>query len=284
MRKMIEPQRTLGTVSMSSISFDIHCRHEIVPILMALQHLYSRPVAMGEICALIRNDIVGDRNEELGCSGMSYWEILVLASARLGCDLDYDALHDLANNHTTLRDIMRISRYDDERFPRATIHDNISKLSAETLTKISNIVVDEAHTLCPQAIEKVRGDSFVVQKNIHYPTDANLIYDGIRKTIQLTARLAEAYSIVGWRQHAHLLRKIKSIIRDLQRVARSKRKTKEEELKELYKKLIKRVHSIIGRSLDTISTVAIIESVFFFGNEFKHFGDFLFSCSHPEHV
>ena len=38
MRKMIESQRTLGTVPMSSISFDIHCRHEIVPILMALQH------------------------------------------------------------------------------------------------------------------------------------------------------------------------------------------------------------------------------------------------------
>jgi hypothetical protein len=27
--------------------------------------------------------------------------------------------------------------------------------------------------------EKLRGDSFVVQKNIHYPTDANLILDGI---------------------------------------------------------------------------------------------------------
>jgi len=261
MRKMIESQRTLGTVPMSRISFDIHCRHEIVPILMALQHLYSRPGAMSEICALIRNDIVGDRNEELGCSGMSYWEILVLASARLGCNLDYDALHDLANNHTTLRDIMRISRYDDERFPRATIHDNISKLSRETLTEISDIVVYEAHTLCPpRAIEKVRGDSFVVQKNIHYPTDANLIYDGIRKTIQLTARLAEAYSIVGWRQHAHLLSKIKSVIRKIQKVARSKRKNKEEEIKELYKKLINRVHSIIGRSLDTIFTVGTIQN------------------------
>ncbi|MGA1875704.1 MAG: hypothetical protein ACMUIA_08845 [bacterium] len=33
---------------------------------------------------------------------MDYWEILVLASVRHGCDLDYDALQDLADNHIEL--------------------------------------------------------------------------------------------------------------------------------------------------------------------------------------
>jgi hypothetical protein len=39
-RKTFEPQITFGTVPMSNIKFDIFCRHKLVPILMALQHLY----------------------------------------------------------------------------------------------------------------------------------------------------------------------------------------------------------------------------------------------------
>ena len=101
MRKTFEPQITFGTVPMSNIKFDIFCRHELVPILMALQHLYFNKPVLNEILDLIKEDIVEDKDEKLGCSGMHYWEILVLASVRLGCDLDYDALHDLANNHAT---------------------------------------------------------------------------------------------------------------------------------------------------------------------------------------
>ena len=41
MRKPFEPQMTIGTVPMPKISFDIYCRHELVPILMALKHIYS---------------------------------------------------------------------------------------------------------------------------------------------------------------------------------------------------------------------------------------------------
>lgn len=254
MRKTFEPQITFGTVPMSNIKFDIFCRHELVPILMALQHLYFNKPVLNEILDLIKEDIVEDKDEKLGCSGMHYWEILVLASARLGCDLDYDALHDLANNHATLRDIMQVSRLDDQRFPRTTIHDNITKLSPETIFKISDIIVTLGHEFYPKAIEKLRGDSFVVQKNIHYPTDANLILDGIRKSIELSVRLADAFNISGWRQHANLLKKIKSILRNIQRTAKSKRKNKEEQLKELYEKLIKRAHKIIEKSLDTIYT------------------------------
>ncbi len=258
MRKPFERLIALGTVPMREISFDICCRHELVPILMALRHIYSHKPVLCEILDLIKNDVIGDRNDKLGCSGMGYWDILVLAATRLGCNLDYDALHDLANNHITLRDIMRISRFDDKRFPRATIHDNLSKLFPATILKISDIIVNLGHKFYPRAIEKVRGDSFVVQKNIHYPTDANLIFDGVRKSIELSIRAAKAHSITGWKQHDSLLKKIKQVLRRIQKTARSKQKNKEEQLKSLYKELIERVHKITGKCLDTISTVALI--------------------------
>jgi hypothetical protein len=61
MRKIFEPQITFGTVPMSNIKFDIFCRHEIVPVLMALQHLYFNKPVLNEILELIKKDIVGDK-------------------------------------------------------------------------------------------------------------------------------------------------------------------------------------------------------------------------------
>ena len=52
--------------------------------------------------------------------------------------------------------------------------------------------------------DKIFGvDSFVVETNIHYPTDANLIVDGVRKITNLASRLAALLSLSGWRQDKH---------------------------------------------------------------------------------
>ena len=155
----------------AEIEFDVFNRHELVPILMALQHLYvNRPQVLEEISTLIQADITGQPNPKLGCKGLSYWEILVLSALRLGANLDYDQLSDLASWHCQIRQMMGISVYEQKRYPKSTVHDNLSSLSAATIEKISHLIVAEGHRLRPQAIEKVRSDSYVLKKNIHYPT------------------------------------------------------------------------------------------------------------------
>lgn len=253
MRKAFEPKSSTENIPIPEIQFDMNCRHEIIPILVALQHLYSNLAAFEEICELIKKDILGDKNEFLGSRGLDYWEILVLAAVRLGCNLDYDALQDLANNHIKLRQIMGLGPCNTKSYPRSTIHGNLQKLSPETLMKISEIIVKQGHELCPNAAERVRGDSFVVPKDIHYPTDTNLIYDGIRKVIELSAKLSEAASLLGWRQHKHLLRKIKKLRRKIENAARRKGANREEELKKLYEKLTAEARSLLQRAMDTIT-------------------------------
>ena len=255
MRKNYDLQMTFGMVPIDKIEFDIFSRHEITPILMALQHLYvNEKEALKEILNSIKSDINRDDSDRLGCSGLNYWEVLVLASVRLGCDLDFDALQDLADNHRNLRQMLMVGPYDDNRYPRSTIHDNLSKLTAGTIWKISRKIIDTGHKFKPAAIEKVRGDSFVLKKNIHYPTDTNLIFDGIRKSIELSVKIAEAHNIVGWRQHGHLLRKFKKIRRTIEKVARSRAKDKKEQLFELYKELIQQAQMLTDRALSTIQT------------------------------
>jgi hypothetical protein len=54
MRKMLRNDRTLGSIHISEIEFDLNCRHEIIPILMALQSIYGKPKLLKKIssCAI----------------------------------------------------------------------------------------------------------------------------------------------------------------------------------------------------------------------------------------
>ncbi len=53
----------------------------------------------------------------------------------------------------------------------------------------------------------MRGDTFVVETNIHYPTESSVIGDGLRKIVHLAAELAATNALDGWRQAKHLLKK-----------------------------------------------------------------------------
>ncbi len=76
---------TFGTVSINEIEFDIFSRHEITPVLISLQHLcIHEKDAVKEMLNFIKSDISPDYGYKLGCTGLNYWEILVLASVIIG--------------------------------------------------------------------------------------------------------------------------------------------------------------------------------------------------------
>lgn len=257
MRTKFIPQMSFGTVPIAEIEFDVFSRHELVPILMALQHLHvnCRPV-LEEILELIKADIARQPKPKLGCKGMGYWQILVLAGLRLGANLDYDQLSDLANSHTKVREMLGHGPLDPKRYPKSTIHDNVSSLSAATIEKISNLIVFEGHRQRPKAIERVRTDSYVMKKNIHYPTDANLLLDGIRKIIRLCAAMAALVPLSGWRQHAYLITKARGMKRAIDRVARHKDKdSSDSKFQETYRPLIEYAQLIVERALESYAQV-----------------------------
>lgn len=259
MREPFKKQMSIGSIAISQIEFDLNCRHEIVTILMGLQRIYDNREVLDQILELIEQDVLGKNSARHGAVGLKYWEILVLAAVRNGCGLDYDALHDLANNHDKLRRIFGLGSVDKKRYSRSTIQENIAKISDETIRKISDLVIGEGHTIYPKAIEKVRGDSFVVQTNIHHPTDANLILDGISKTISLISSLACILSIVGWRKHEYQRCRAKKLIRRIQRAASSKKKNKDEKIKCLYQELIEFAFEMKNRCKATIATAKKIK-------------------------
>jgi hypothetical protein len=258
MRKDFERQLRLDVPALDQIEFDPRSRHELEAILMALKHLYDSPVAMRAVLRLIAADV---GNADLGCDGLAYWEILVLAAVRLGCDLDYDALADLATNHLKLRAVMGVGEWHTKKYPKSTVHDNVKKLKPETLRAISRVIVGLGHKLDPKAIERVRGDSFVVQTNIHYPTDASLIVDGVRSVLRLSSRLGSVLSLRTYQNWKMTLRSVKRIHRKIQKVAASKcdKADKIEKLKPIYDLLIAAASDIVLKALDFKEKTASIK-------------------------
>lgn len=239
MRKLFSRQRRLDCQSPEHVSLNFECRHEIIPVLRSLQHIYSHPVLRDEILKLVAQDVNRESRDDCGRPGMDYWQILVLSSVRLGCNLTYDALQDLAEQHRALRQIMGLGDWDEESFDFRRIHDNICLVCPETVAAVDHLIVGEGHRLAPEAAKKVRADSFVMETNTHYPTESTLIRDGVRKVIELAVIQAEAFNLPGWRQHEHLLGKVQKLTRRIERIAARKGPDYQERLKKPYRQLLK---------------------------------------------
>jgi IS5 family transposase len=247
MRKATDRQLRLDSQPIGSVSLNVNCRSEIIPILVSLQYLYSKRPLRDEVLQLIAKDVNGKSSGKRGRPGMDYWPILVLAAVRLGCNLRYDDLQDLAEQHRALRQTMGIGDWSAQKFDWRQIQHNITAVRPETLERINHLVVKEGHILVPRAVETLRADSFVMETNIHYPTDSSLIRDGLRKVLCGAAALAERLGVVGWRQHKHLYRKARGLAREIDRVAARKGNGYQARLQPLYRSLLELGGMVLGR-------------------------------------
>src|SRR3954449_9283710 len=96
MRRAFDPQLRLDCTGITDVRLNTDCRDEIIPILRALQHIYGRPELRDELLDAVAHDVNAITRADQGRPGMAYWSILVLGVVRLGCNLDYDRLQDLA--------------------------------------------------------------------------------------------------------------------------------------------------------------------------------------------
>ena len=98
MRTAIERQRRLDGGSVSQVMLNLNCRDELIPVLRGSQEIYATTPVRDQILKLVAREVSAKSRADRGREGLSDWCILVLAAVRLGCNLDYDKLQDLAEN------------------------------------------------------------------------------------------------------------------------------------------------------------------------------------------
>jgi len=204
MRVVQSLQMEMGEVDISQIKFDPKSRADIPRILKGLQHLYMNLPLRNQIFELLEKEIAPQVDKSNGRPGMALWRIFVCGVLRLDLNMDYDRLHELVNHHDTIRQMLGHGEFDKEPYHFQTLEDNLRLLPPALLDKINEIVVSGGHALVKKKeSEALRGrcDSFVVETNVHYPTDINLLYDAMRKVIGLTANLCNHHGVSDWRQY-----------------------------------------------------------------------------------
>ena len=258
MRIPFDPQLRLDCTPVLDVRLNTACRDEIIPILTALQHIYAQPELRDSLLDAVAQDVNGISSADRGRPGMQYWSILVLGAVRLGCNLNYDRLQNLAEEHRSLRLIMGIGGWCDEpKFDWRCLRDNIALLSPDTIERLNHLIVAEGHRLVPEAAETVRGDSFVVATDIHYPTDSGLIGDGLRTIVATARRLAGLLGAGGWRQHRHLLRTVKKHLRVINRIAAGKGRDFRKRLQDAYRALFDASDRILARATELLDPALI---------------------------
>ena len=193
MRLRFNPQLELGVTPINEVVLDLKSRHQLLPILRALQYVFKTPELNEAVFAILEKK-VKEGVKETGRYGMDLWQLLVLGMVRHCENADFDRLHDLANNHTALRGIMGVAKSDytvGQTYHLQTIKDNVRLLDAETINKISAVIVAGGHGLIKkkEVVDclslQIKADSFVVESAIHFPTDLNLLWDSVRKSLEL---------------------------------------------------------------------------------------------------
>jgi IS5 family transposase len=145
MRIVLNPQMQFGAVDISKIVFDTKSRDDTPQVLRGLQYIYANLDLRQGVFKILEDNITPGKNRN-GRPGMELWKIFVLAVVRVNLNIDYDRLHDMANNHNVMRQMMgHASLFDRTYYELHTIKDNVQLLTPEILDKINQMVVKAGH-------------------------------------------------------------------------------------------------------------------------------------------
>lgn len=260
MRKQFETQLTLGATPINQVEIPLKTRSHIVALVAALQHIYVTPKWNTKIFSLLTEKVLKNK-KATGRSGMSLWEMFVLAQIRLVNNSSYDELHHSANYDTLIRGVLGVLPTDfslGKQYSYQNIYDNVSLIDDELLIKINSLIIEVGHEIFKKkenTLLRLKTDSFVCETDTHFPTDYNLLWDSARKCIDTVNHLRKEVDITGWRKHSAWRSTIKSSMRSVGKVSSGGGKNKEYRLE-------KEVKSYLQKSRQLAKKVALVTNGF----------------------
>ena len=268
MRKAIDAQLQFGEVAIPSIQFNMKSRDDIVQLLLGLQYLYTEPTCREALFNLLERLIPSDISRDHGRPGMHLWTILVLGTLRLNLNCDYDRLHDLANNHLKIRQMLGHGSFSEQPdYSLQTLKDNVSLFTPDILDQINQIAVKAGHQLVKKKEDEAlqgKCDSFVFETDVHFPTDISLLFDACRKAVELAAKSCQDHGFADLRKSRSSLRTLK---RHYHLVRKAKHSTSKNEAKQEAQNLyiIKVCEQYLQKALSLLrkvkKTVAVLRLV-----------------------
>ena len=251
MRQRFTSQSTFQLVPIERVVLPVHSRDELPPILAGLQWIWGQSALRAEIFQLLERVLLAGK-KATGRPGLELWQILVLGVVRLGLDADWDRLEHLANYDGLLRQMLGIPSNpwgaSARVFNHQTLRDNVARLDEGVLRELNALVAaagrevfkTKDHLPAPALALKV--DTYVLETDVHFPTDLNLLFDAGRKCLDLIEKYRDklGYELPGWRKLEDWQRRFKAAERAASKVVFGGGKDKEP-----------RVRAAVGEYLQT---------------------------------
>ncbi len=109
---------------------------------------------------------------------------------------------------------------------------------------------------------RLKSDSFVVESNVHFPTDYNLLWDCARKCLDAVSKFLEKYdSLDKWRKIANWQYKLKGLMRELGKASGSGGKNKQDRMVVAAKKYITKAEALVSKLTFDLSDFPIDDTV-----------------------
>jgi len=223
MRHPYQAQPDLQLTPIEKIRLPLKSRDELPPILAGLQWIWMHPTLKAEILALLEAAVLADK-QATGRTGMTLWQILVLGVVRLGLDADWDRMEHIANYDSLVRQMLQVPATpwgaEDKRFGHQTLRDNVARLDDQLLQQINARIAAAGREVfakkdgAPGAALEIKVDSYVLEADVHFPTDLSLLWAAGRKCVDLVAGFrASGHAMPGWRKFKAWRRQLKNLQR-----------------------------------------------------------------------
>ena len=268
MRKRFEQQLAIGQLPIEAVCINPKSKNALDELLAALKAIYCNKEYNERIFGILERHInCGQKNT--GRKGMDLWCIFVLSQVRLCLDISYDGLHNLTNNHRSMRHLMGVEKgfgYDRVEFEYQNIYDNVSMLSDDLVAEINKVVLDFGHGQVFKKKENtalcLKSDSFIVESNVHFPTDYNLLWDSARKCLGVVSKFLKKYKgIEGWRKIGNWRREIKGLMRELGKASTCGGQNKQEKVAAAAEKYLIKARLLIKKLREEMPVLPINDEV-----------------------
>jgi hypothetical protein len=254
----------LDIIPIERIVLPANSRDQLPPILASLQWIWLHPALRAQIFQLLERVVLAGK-KATGRPGMDLWQILVFGVVRLGLDADWDRMEYLANYDWLLRQMLGLETNpwgaSARLFQHQTLRDNVALLDEGVLHEINALVaaagreVFQTNGNAPAPALVIKVDTYVLETDVHFPTDLNLLFDAGRKCLDLVGKYLDQwdYRLPNWRKREDWQRRFKSAERAASKAVFGGGKDKEKRVRETVGHYLK-----IGQELCAKVTASLI--------------------------
>lgn len=183
---------------------------------------------------------------KVGRDGMTLEQVVRSAIYQRHKGLTFRQLSEHTEDSKKGRSFMKLEY--NQYFSHQTLQENISKITSEVLEKIHIAIVQYAIDLGVDDGQKLRPDSTTIKTNIHYPTNASLLWDCIRVANRLLDATKNLIKVFDFRSYHKSAKKL------LFKIVNTKGKEKR---RPLFKKMLqtqRRYERLVENAIEQLSS------------------------------